>query len=100
MPQPRDSDRGGALRPSGLALHQRLRGPGWLPATTAAKTTFCRLVRIDWDTVGRIITRVMGDKLDPAQLNNLFEIGVDEVTWKRQHHHLTLVSKHRKNQVV
>jgi hypothetical protein len=57
-------------------------------------------VRIDWDTVGRIITRVMGDKLDPAQLNNLFEIGVDEVTWKRQHQYLTLVSKHRNNQVV
>ncbi len=31
-------------------------------ATTADKTTICRLVRIDWDTVGRIITRVMGDR--------------------------------------
>jgi transposase len=69
-------------------------------ATTADTTTFCRLVRIDWDTVGRIITRVMGDKLDPARLNNLFEIGVEEVTWKRWHHYLTLVSNHRKNQVV
>lgn len=29
-------------------------------ATTADKTTICRLVRIDWDTVGRIIERVMG----------------------------------------
>jgi transposase len=69
-------------------------------ATTADKTTICRLVRIDWDTVGRIITRVMGDKLDPARLEDLFEIGVDEVSWKRRHHYLTLVSNHRKNQVV
>ncbi len=71
-----------------------------LLATTADKTTFCLLVRIDWDTVGRIITRVMRDKLDRARLDNLFEIGVDEVTWKRQHQYLTLVSKHRNNQVV
>ena len=69
-------------------------------ATTADKTTICRLVRIDWDTVGRIITRVMGDKLDPARLDDLFEIGVDEVSWKRRHHYLTLVPNHRKNQVV
>ena len=48
-------------------------------------------MRIDWDSVGRIITRVMGDKLDPARLEDLFEIGVDEVSWKRRHHYLTLV---------
>ena len=30
---------------------------GWL-ATTMDKTAVCRLVRIDWDTVGRTITRV------------------------------------------
>jgi transposase len=69
-------------------------------ATTADKTTICRLVRIDWDSVGRIITRVMGEKLDPRRLDDLFEIGVDEVSWKRRHHYVTLVSDHRKNQVV
>ena len=69
-------------------------------ATTADKTTICRLVRIDWDTVGRILTRVMGEKLDPTRLDNLFEIGVDEVSWRRRHKYLTLVSNHRKDQVV
>ena len=69
-------------------------------ATTADKSTICRLVRIDWDSVGRIITRVMGEKLDAGRLEDLFEIGVDEVSWRRCHRFLTLVSDHRKNQVV
>lgn len=69
-------------------------------ATTADKTTICRLVRIDWDTVGRIITRVMGDSLDPGRLCELFEIGVDEVSWRKRHRYLTLVSNHRTNKVV
>jgi transposase len=69
-------------------------------ATTADKTTICRLVRIDWDTVGRIITRVMDDGLDPDRLEELFEIGVDEVSWRKRHNYLTLVSDHRNNTVV
>jgi transposase len=69
-------------------------------ATTADKETICRLVRIDWDTVGRIITRVMGDGLDPDRLEDLFEIGVDEVSWRRRHKYLTLVSDHRNARVV
>jgi len=69
-------------------------------ATTADKTTICRLVRIDWDTVGRILTRVMDDRLDPNRLESLFEIGVDEVSWRKRHNYLTLVSNHRTNQVV
>ena len=69
-------------------------------ATTMDKTTICRLVRVDWDSVGRIICRVMGDHLDPGRLEGLFEIGVDEVSWRRRHKYLTLVSSHRTNKVV
>lgn len=36
---------------------------GWL-ATTMDKTALRRLVRIDWDTIGRIIERVMATGLD------------------------------------
>ena len=36
----------------------------WL-ATKTDRTAICRLVRIDWETVGRIIKRV-GDELLPA----------------------------------
>jgi len=64
------------------------------------KTAICRLVRIDWDTVGRIITRVMDDGLDPDRLDCLFEIGVDEVSWRKHHKYLTLVSDHRSSTIV
>jgi transposase len=72
---------------------------GWL-ATTMDKTAVRRLVRIDWDTVGRIITRVMDDHLDPARLEALFDVAVDEVSWRRRHKYLTLVSDQRRGRVV
>ena len=71
----------------------------WL-ATRADKTTVKRLVRIDWDTVGRIIARVCADELDPDRLHNLFEIGIDEVSWRKQHRYLTLVADHIRGQIV
>jgi transposase len=64
---------------------------GWL-ATTMDKTALGRLVRIDWDTTGRIIERVMVDGLDPNRLDDLFVCGVDEVSWRKGHSYLTLVS--------
>jgi transposase len=71
----------------------------WL-ATRTDKTTIKRMLRIDWDTVGRIIKRVCDDELDPGRLNDLFEIGIDEVSWKRQHNYLTLVADHRRRKIV
>lgn len=46
----------------------------WL-ATRTDKSTIRRLVRVDWDTVGRVIARVTADELDAERLENLFEIG-------------------------
>jgi len=69
-------------------------------ATTADKTTIGRLLRIDWDTVGRIITRVMGERLCPSRLEHLFCIGVDEVSWRKQARFLTLVSDHQRRCIV
>jgi transposase len=71
----------------------------WL-ATRTDKTTIKRLVRVDWDTVGRIIARVCVDELDPDRLHNLFEIGIDEVSWRKQHRYLTLVADHIRGQIV
>ena len=71
----------------------------WL-ATRTDKTTITQMLRIDWDTVGRIIKRVCDDELDPDRLNNLFEIGIDEVSWKKQHNYLTLVADHQRRCVV
>jgi transposase len=49
----------------------------WL-ATTTDKTATCRLTRIDWKTIGRIITRV-GEEMLAAEdrLTDLFEISIE-----------------------
>ena len=69
-------------------------------ATQMDKTAITRLCRVDWDTVGRIISRVVGDKLDPTRLDKLFVIGVDDVSWRRGQQYLTLVSDHRRKAIV
>ena len=72
---------------------------GWL-ATTMDKTALCRLVRIDWKTVGRVIERVMATEMDPARLDKLFSIGVDEVSWRKGQSYVTLVSDHATGKFV
>ena len=65
----------------------------WL-ATKADKTTITRLVRIDWQTIGRIIKRVGEELIDGDRLTGLFEISMDEVAWRKGHRYLTLVADH------
>lgn len=69
-------------------------------ATKTDKTTITRVLRIDWDTVGRICARVVAAGLDPARLDGLVHIGVDEVSYKRHHHYLTLVTDHDGKKIV
>jgi transposase len=71
----------------------------WL-ATKMDKDALRRLVGIDWDTVGRICDRVVADELDPGRLDDLYDIGVDEISWKKHHNYLTLVVSHTSNKVV
>ena len=77
----------------------RLDSHAWL-ATRTDKSTIKRMLRIDWDTVGRIVKRVCDAELDPSRLRDLYDIGIDEVSWKRQHKYLTLVVDHQRRQVV
>jgi transposase len=71
----------------------------WL-ATRTDKTAITRLVRIDWQTVGRIIGRVADEQLDDRRLDDLFEIGIDEIAWRGGHRYLTLVTDHRRGKIV
>ncbi|HZE04405.1 MAG TPA: transposase [Solirubrobacteraceae bacterium] len=71
----------------------------WL-VTKTDQTATCRLVRIDWETVGRIIKRVGGDLLPTDRLQNLFRISIDEVAWRKGHRYLTLVGDHDQGCVV
>ena len=69
-------------------------------ATKTDKTTITRLSRVDWDSVGRICERVVADGLDPGRLDGLVNIGVDEVSWRKHHRYLTLVTDHTAGKIV
>jgi transposase len=71
----------------------------WL-ATKTDKTATCRLTRIDWQTIGRIIERVGEELIDEDRLGDLFEVSIDEVAWRKGHRYLTLVGDHRRRCVV
>jgi transposase len=71
----------------------------WL-VTKCDKTTIGAFARINWRTVGAICERVSGDVLDPDRLSGLVDIGVDEISWKKHHNYLTLVSNHATGKIV
>lgn len=71
----------------------------WL-ATKTDKTATCRLTRIDWHTIGRIIERVGSELIDGDRLGELFEISIDEVAWRKGQRYLTLVGDHRRGCVA
>ncbi|MEO6089176.1 MAG: ISL3 family transposase [Umezawaea sp.] len=67
--------------------------------TRTDKTTITRFLRLDWDTIGRVCRRVTDAELDPDRLAGL-EIGVDEISWRKHHKYLTLVTDHVSKKIV
>ena len=56
------------------------------------KTAVTEVFRIAWRTVGRIVRRVVSEVLPKDLYKDLDAIGVDEVSYKRGHRYLTIVS--------
>ena len=71
----------------------------WL-AQQMAKKPIAGLLRIAWDTVGRIVERVVQDRLDERRLDGLVAIGVDEISYRRHHRYLTSVVDHQAGAIV
>jgi transposase len=71
----------------------------WL-AQQMARTPICGLLRVGWDSVGRIVTRVVADRFDERRLEGLVCIGVDEISYRRHHRYLTSVADHRSGAIV
>ena len=69
-------------------------------AQQMAKTPLSRLMRIGWRSVGKILARVIADKLDRGRLDALVMIGVDEVSHGAGHKFLTCVADHASGGVV
>ena len=71
----------------------------WLAQRTD-KTTTATLMRCSWEAVDNIVTRVVDDHLDARRLDDLYRIGVDEVSYRRGHRYLTVVADHDSGRVV
>jgi transposase len=59
-----------------------------------------KLLGIAWRTVGAIIERIVDERLDPHRLDGLLVIGIDEISYRRHHHYLTLVLDHLEKRIV
>lgn len=72
----------------------------WL-ATQCSKTAVTELMRVAWPTVGAIVARVSADvEARVDRLAGLRRIGIDEISYKRHHHYLTVVVDHDTGSLV
>lgn len=69
-------------------------------AQQKAKSQVQALLRIAWDTVGRIVQRVVADHLDERRLAGLVQIGCDELSYRREQRYLTNVADHATGRIV
>src|SRR6266545_4331494 len=74
-------------------------GSGW-SARTAATRRGRVMTPVRWPRRGGIWQRVAASELDPDRLAGLVTIGVDEVSWRKHHHYLTLVTDHGRKKIV
>jgi len=64
------------------------------------KTTVTKLLRTSWETVAGIVGRVVAEHLDTRRLENVYRIGVDEVSYRKGHRYLTVVADHDRDGAV
>lgn len=64
------------------------------------KTAITRLVHITWATVGHIAERVANRYLNRQRLADLFQIGIDEVSYRKGHRYLTVVVDHDTGRLI
>lgn len=69
-------------------------------ATATPRTVVRDLMGINWRTVGSIVERIVAERLDPARLRGLRNIGVDEFSYRKHHRYLTVVVDHARGRVV
>lgn len=71
----------------------------WLAQRTD-KTTITKLLRVSWEAVADIVTTVVAEGLNDARLDDVFRIGVDEVSYRKGHRYLTVVADHDRDGAV
>lgn len=69
-------------------------------ARATDKTTVSELLGIAWRSVGAIVERVVERRLDAHRLDGLVFIGIDEFSYRKRHHYLTVIVDHIERRVV
>jgi transposase len=64
------------------------------------RTAVRKQLGINWRTVGSIVERIVAERLDPSRLDHLTVIGVDELSFRRNHNYVTVVVDHVRKRVV
>ena len=64
------------------------------------KTTVAKLLRVSWRAVAAIVARVVDEAIDDSRLDDLYRIGVDEVSYRKGHRYLTVVADHDRDGAV
>ncbi|MGH9894531.1 MAG: ISL3 family transposase, partial [bacterium] len=63
-------------------------------------THVAELMGISWATVAAVVRRVVARHLSPARLEALRLIGIDEFSFRKHHHYLTVVVDHERRCIV
>ena len=74
---------------------------GWL-AVYLPRSVISEFMRIDWETVGRCVSRVL-NVIEPERtkrLDGLVHIGIDETSYRKGHKYITVIVNHDTNTVV
>lgn len=73
----------------------------WL-AQQSSQTAVSKLMRVVWRTVGSIVSRVVPRHLGALEdrLEGLRHIGIDELSYRRNHEYITVVVDHERSVVV
>lgn len=71
----------------------------WL-AQRLDKTAVARLLRMSWEAVARAVVRVVASEISDSRLDELYRIGVDEVSYRKGHRYLTVVADHDREGAV
>ncbi|CAN5192194.1 ISL3-like element IS1557 family transposase [soil metagenome] len=64
------------------------------------KTTVAKLLRCSWEAVANIVMRVVADHIDGSRLDDLYRIGIDDVSYRKGHRYLTVVADHDRDGAV
>jgi len=58
------------------------------------RTTVCTLLRLSFEALAKLIEDVVAEHINDERLDELYRIGVDEISYRKGHRYLTIVADH------